>query len=1134
MSNPQILRDFFRSTNKIGFLISIKSQNFLISFKKFNQLTSHPIFKNLIYNKFNLPKNYSELGVNKNILDSNNIEGELAWNLISVLHYKNYINGFLVQEREYQKNLLLTKYDKCLEILEKIENEICCSLWSLENKFSIKQREGENERNWGFLQEINNTCPNNNVLFFSYFFSKKAESGYTVLQYKRDLETTIDGLTEKDSNYVIFKLGHLFKKDFGYFSQIVNLENNYSIVDKYLTLIEILTELACDKSNFGLIKEILDVLISNKFVDFRINRLYEIVNNDSNILKEFNTDILSLYDKYSIGDFKESLEVSKKLISNLPENLDLYEIYVKCLLELNEDFIPTSISPFIDEILKSFYSIFSKDIAYIDSKENLLKLYLCFSKHSFFKQIFSVTKSLTDFNFGKNVHIQYFINSVYTNPQLVLLSDLKDRLEFDKDIYAKHVSCRINNCIAKNNAELLDQENIPEYKKLIYKARSEHYNSKKPNLEIFLEAYNKNVCSFHREENILMLYEAYIKYNMYDKIVTLIVDTYFENKFYIERINTLFLLNSVIDMNYNLKTINQDLPILFFLEQAESYYLYATLDVFLNSINVSKPSEINAEFLDEKLIFLLKNLCTIEVLNNFYLTYENIDEVISERIEILKILISKDDKNIEKYIEEIEEIVKNQKVNKAFRTINDGKISLNFNRIKEDKEFNLESNFNRFKKFKNFSGKIEFNLVDIVELLNSSLNEEKSRILKAQDASFSSFKSLFFEIIDHFLFSKEHGLDGDLSTRIRHGVLENQIRSVFSSNDLIANKGNDIDYNDIEYWKSKFYEKQVDDEISIRVQKALKKFSNSIDFLINELNKEYIQILSNRHTSKKKGLFNYNFSDDIIWVFYNEITEETTYEEFLDNVFEILRIYTLNSLNVTTNFLKEEINTKIQKLIENLQEQLNIELKDEYRLSQEFNNKISRTKTQIETELYDISKWFKFNNSNILNLDIETIVHVAIESINLFSSVKINPKLNLNVESQILKGYYYIDILKILIQNITTHSKIDIDKLKIEISVDNEIIDFCDYSNSKLSIMTIVVKNNLMLNDLGALENKLIGVKNNWNTELDAVNTEGGSGFQKIERILRYDLKVIRSAFDFEITDNNLSIILKITNPFNN
>src|SRR5262249_29268754 len=53
-------------------------------------------------------------------------------------------------------------------------------------------------------------------------------------------------------------------------------------------------------------------------------------------------------------------------------------------------------------------------------------------------------------------------------------------------------------------------------------------------------------------------------------------------------------------------------------------------------------------------------------------------------------------------------------------------------------------------------------------------------------AQFALFKELFLDVRDRFISSGEHGLDAYLSIRIRHGVLQNQIRSPFEAFHLIS------------------------------------------------------------------------------------------------------------------------------------------------------------------------------------------------------------------------------------------------------------------------------------------------------------------------------------------------------------
>ena len=57
---------------------------------------------------------------------------------------------------------------------------------------------------------------------------------------------------------------------------------------------------------------------------------------------------------------------------------------------------------------------------------------------------------------------------------------------------------------------------------------------------------------------------------------------------------------------------------------------------------------------------------------------------------------------------------------------------------------------------------------------------------------------------------------------------------------------------------------------------------------------------------------------------------------------------------------------------------------------------------------------------------------------------------------------------------------------------------------------------------------KLQEVKNDWNdhSRIERSNKESGSGFDKIKRILIYEARAKTDLFDFEMKNNNMSILL--------
>ncbi|WP_417354440.1 hypothetical protein [Flavobacterium sp.] len=1138
MAESQVLKDIYRTNSPVYVLDKIKKLNYKEASKKIQQASKHPLVKSLLYGKkFSLPNTIDDLRNGRKFPNSDNLEGELAWLVQSIIHFSEEINAFLDLEKEFQKMIILDRFIDAEKILNKIDSSICVSFWSLENRFSLIEKKDGTEKNWEFLELINKKIKSPYTLLFSPFYSKKSEIETTILQYKRDFEILLNNLSPDEGQYILFKLGYLYQKEYTELSSIVNNENLSSVIDRYILLLEVLVEI----SNIDIYRELLSLVIqdleNNNIKDQRIKRIIEFNAFDDRVIEDFNEDIMNMFDIYSRGEYETCYNNCIKLISQYPDSIEIYEILIRCILELDNDFKKTEISQTVDDILLNFYLLQRKDIDFYSARDNLLKIYILFPRLDFYKQILSLTNMLTESEHKKVVEGYYFAYSRFSNPQVLLYSNLQDKLKFREEDLEKYLAIKINYALAKDKLDILKNQNIPDFKMNVYKARIGYYHPEKADISFLKKILEQgDLKPYLIEEITICLFKAYLKDHKTDEIISLIVDSYFINRFLIERINTKQLATYIIESNYEIAEASIDLPLFFYIEKIDSYFLYATLEQYLNTQNIEKPSEMLLDSYDSKKIFLLSKVCSVDVLNNFYLIYESDDEVIEERIKILQKLAKIDDENNLFYLEEIAALTQKQKINKAIKTVNDGKISLNFSRIKADKEYNLETTFNRYLKLKEFSEKNDLSSVDPYELLKSYLTEFNTNT-KSQDASYMSFKSLFFEIIDHFLYSKEHGLDGDLSTRIRHGVFENQIRSVFSNHKLIATKNSTENYNNITYWEDLCSENYLTGDINQKVQNAIKKFSKSVDKLITKIVEEYIQIQSNRHFTKSQAKFNYRFTEEFLYVLYQGFSEKVyDYDEFLNTIFEVITLSTQVLLSQISEIFKTQINQEFQELLSLLQEDLRVILKQTGEVWSEINLNIFKAQTEVERELYVVSEWFKISSySTYPEIDIETIVKTAITALNFNSKDnKLRTEFTFNDNSLFVKGIYYIDIFKILFENAIKHSLLNLDELLIEIDVNNEILNNPIISKeTDISKMTVKIKNNLCpLVDKQAIDNKLKLIETSWNNDLQLVNREGGSGFQKIQRILQYDIQVYGSSFRYMIEEDSLTVTLEIINPY--
>lgn len=1075
------------------------------------------------------PKFLSDLHNFPLIEKGNNIEGELSFLVFSVISNNLKIEKFLFFEKEFQRNILNEHYDKCIEILNDCKDELGYSDWWLENMFALEQKINGSEGNWNLLKKLNESSKNNYAQFFYYVYSKKVEPETSVYHFFKEIETITHVAENGLRDYINIKLNNSNYK-YSDILGIVNNESSSSLIDKYLTLIKVLNEILYINDLQNLAKDVLSLLIE-KINDKRLIRLTELLPNYTKKINDFNKDLLRIFNTYSVGNYEKSIQLSLDFLKRDPSEFSIYEIIIKSLLIMNKknDFL--ELNNLTNYILKNLYNLLKRDEDYYTCKENLLKQSLSFSSLNFFNQLETFVLSTTQKITRQETLTKYISYSNYCNPQVILFSLKNKKKSFPKESISKNISLLINQLIFDNKIQEINELKIPEEKKFLYQLRSKVLNNSldfSASINIKSHFGNSFIDMHTLEELIIYNFRILIFQNKISDAKDLIVNYYLVNKYLVERIQIDAVANKIIEMNYEIDNVNLNLPILFHIAGMDYYFQYAALDQFLDVENVDLPSSLSEEKYEKtKFIFLLYQVCNIEVLSNFYFKFNSEEEIIQERVKILNKLKKINPSCFESYDDEINFINYRHKIKKTLRNINDGKITLNHN-LSDETNKSYEGIYNRLIKLNEFSVKYDLNSLDIHQMASKYLEEIKNDSSLLAQASFVSFKSLFFEIIEDYLFSKKYGLDFILSTRFRHGVIENHLRSIFNNNNLISVKNKEDKYTDIEYWNGyKMF--GVDEESLLILQNILKDFSLKIDNYINFIVKEQIQIYTNRYTEKENALFYYKFTNEYLWLLYKDtLGLNLSYKLFLEYINELVfKKTTQTLLNNIASFFINNINKEFQNLIKDLENNIGESFSNKkHELFKDLNKSLSNTKAFIEKELHQISKWFKINNSTDSILDGETIINVTMDNYPFQIDYEIENKLSIAFEG----SYFYIDIIRILVDNSLKYSNLSHSEVHIKFLLSNNSIKYIDKDKKEaertgvdIKIQNSFKKDSLNIDEINF---KLNQVKKNWSQDLNLVNREGGSGFQKIEKILKYDLKVINSSMDFSINDKNLEITI--------
>ncbi|MDP1814013.1 MAG: hypothetical protein Q8K92_06150 [Leadbetterella sp.] len=350
-----------------------------------------------------LPQNYSELGLLKEVpllglytdkgLVSVELASELNLVLIGIRKYKYEINLFLKYKEAYESFLLIGDYENAEKQLAKIETEICYSLWSLENRFVLKELSGKASENKEFLSQFNEENNSKGITkYLAHYLSLRAEHSLSINRYFNDLELSLNNLKDSDTreafqNYYRFKLTFLNHIDFSNYGEIIALDFPHSIIDRYLNLTKVLTNLLAVSSFLDETKE--KKIALKSYLQNRINYLIRKIEDPVlyklkllsgeaifpafDIKKSQNE--IKIIDNYTSGlyDIVEK-ELQVILLVN-PEQFDLYVLYINSLIYQKKSFVPVGNKKSLqNEILRDLFKIISVTTNPDQSAMNLLRI----------------------------------------------------------------------------------------------------------------------------------------------------------------------------------------------------------------------------------------------------------------------------------------------------------------------------------------------------------------------------------------------------------------------------------------------------------------------------------------------------------------------------------------------------------------------------------------------------------------------------------------------------------------------------------------------------------------------------------------------------------------------------------------
>lgn len=1071
------------------------------------------------------------------------LEKMILWlsNILKEHHIE--LNDFFNKQLEYYNCLFLEDYDHAENIINDIESKFGLSFWLLEKKINLIQHKYGLEKQKEFFKEIIN---NENVHFIhkymSSFFSLKSEFNVSTHNYDQEvLKEQSELKRAKEPGLINYQNYLKYKIDLSNLKEcemhlILLMEEDLSIIDRYFSLVEVLTRIVLEEkendifewknkndvyNNLGYLKgQELQIIIKKFFTDD--NSVY--ANEDF----ESYTKILDLY---TFGNYPKVIDMSEKLLNKNPLLFELYEIYSKSLLHLTLS--PKLKHPMSEEIVEKVMLIYSNDLNSSEVFSGLLKI--CYN-HSSSLWSWKLRNLITNAYLGQKQALKNKISSqgalisYSSRPQINIDLYTNNRLqELNKALekaYPENFTFKLHNKIAEKDDDFIKGlTNIPNDRKydILAKVLLSKKNYKE-SLKILKKIEGDN--SIYSTDIKCLIVDTQIEMGDLNEALTYTVDSYFQNKNVLNKINIDRLVEELLkDTSFYISNIS--LPILLDLvskyhDVKKEVYRNDIYEDFLFTKNVARPSELNLNDYvyenKEKWIYFLNKVCTVNVMSHS-IEYKTLEEVENERMIICRLLSNYDEENKVFYSNEIKSLTEKKMIQKGINKIHSSKIFVNVEGIKISLEKKMSEAFNRYKSF-------GYSLIEEQEPEYFTFGEVKINI--PGNNKWNLLVNMIDEIRENFVYSAEYGLDGYLSVGIRHGTLSGHLRGSIEKYNLITQVSSSIQsYSENKIWL---------DRLKILDQSERKKFSNKfnifsqkIDNLINFLKNELIQIKSNYGSTyfmddaHPKGLFDYSINISDLNYLNSLIKEDTTFEDFFDNVIEFFWKITDRNLQSIQFYLKNEFSNKIKMIFEEFSNDLET-ISSNVDLTQ-IKSEIINAQQDFTHALERVTSWFnKSQDTEIgdynLELPIEIGLNVAmtiynIKPENINKKIEINNNIILNERTFKSMG----DIFYILFENIFKHSE------------RKENIDIFVSCTSEKNNITIKCCNNLSEQIDVISFKKLIEDKQNkfnLNQDINMASKEGGSGFYKIKKMLSVDLNCKLNIY-FKINkDNFFEICLDI------
>ena len=528
-------------------------------------------------------------------------------------------------------------------------------------------------------------------------------------------------------------------------------------------------------------------------------------------------------------------------------------------------------------------------------------------------------------------------------------------------------------------------------------------------------------------------------------------------------------------------------------------------DAFIDYLareGVSRPSEIifSADEKPDRIIHFYRFVCVPDMLDQC-LALKSTKEVEDERAKIIvkcvDLHVAIDRAAPAELQDELQQIRTQQVIRNTSFELDQSKIFVDVEGIQISLGSTMRENWNRYRilGIEELSGSLD----DIVKSLEDALGRKIAVLSATVPVTERNrlLRRMFGEIRDQFSTSKLFGLDANLSTNVRHGYILRELRGPFVAAYLVTNLVNEESgYRPNRHWTDRLDCGRGDrlDDFS----ECLDNFSARVDAEIERLTRKKIKIYGDANPD---GLFDFTINAITFQVFQSRLDDVESYEDFLRIAFELLWAHTQNGLGRVQTCLRQESLLNFNNALSELEDQADNFLSSES--ASAIKHAISLARPEIAASIERVANWFTLSTSReYQDYPLRIAFDVGVATVGSYFS-EVNFKTEIEGADDIVMAGWTLPwvprLFMLLIENAGIHagiadgdlsirSKARIKEGLLELSITNQLGELVD----RADLIEVATRLNA---DFGSKAAE------------DFVQTEQGSGYPKLWKILRHDLR---------------------------